>query len=89
MRDTASNSRSPSTARLFMLGKAQAVRIPARYRLQADAVEITEQDGALILRPKPRTMGEVIARVHAKYGKLDLPPVPRSKAARPIKPLEL
>jgi virulence-associated protein VagC len=36
------------------LGKAQAVRIPARFRLNADEVEISEHQGALILRPTPR-----------------------------------
>jgi len=54
-----------TTAKLFTLGKAQAVRIPARYRLQADEVEITEQDGALILRPRPRTAADVFARARA------------------------
>lgn len=57
-----------TTAKLFTLGKAQAVRIPARYRMDADTVEITEKNGVLILRPKPRTMGEVLARIHAKPG---------------------
>lgn len=55
-----------ATAKLFMLGKAQAVRIPARYRINADAVEITEKDGMLILRPKARTAGEMFASIRAK-----------------------
>lgn len=57
-----------ATAKLFTLGKAQAVRIPARFRLQADEVEITEKDGTLILRPKPRTAGELFARARAIAG---------------------
>ena len=52
-----------ATARLFKLANSQAVRIPARYRIDADEVVITRgDDGALILRPKPRTAAEVFAR---------------------------
>lgn len=57
-----------TAAKLFTLGKAQAVCIPARYRLQADEVEITEKDGALILRPKLRTAAEVFARARTIAG---------------------
>lgn len=64
--DAIAMSNAP-TARLFRLGKAQAVRIPARFRLDADAVEVSmREDGALILRPKPRTAGEVFAQVRAR-----------------------
>lgn len=54
-----------ATAKLFTLGKSQAVRIPARFRLQADEVEITEHDGTLILRPKARSAAELFARARA------------------------
>jgi len=80
-----------ATAKLFMLGNAQAVRIPARFRLDADAVEISEQDGALVLRPKPRTMGEVLARLQATQGHAeawkDWQRPPQGELG-PIKPIE-
>lgn len=57
-----------ATAKLFTLGKSQAVRIPARFRLQADEVEITERDGTLILRPKARSAAELFARARALAG---------------------
>lgn len=57
-----------TTAKLFTLGKAQAVRIPARFRLNADEVEISEHEGALILRPKARTAGELFERARALAG---------------------
>lgn len=57
-----------STAKLFTLGKSQAVRIPARFRLDATEVEITEQDGALILRPKPRTALDVMNAARVQLG---------------------
>ncbi|MEW6169674.1 MAG: AbrB/MazE/SpoVT family DNA-binding domain-containing protein [Pseudomonadota bacterium] len=58
-----------TTAKLFKLGKAQAVRIPARFRLDADAVEVSaREDGALILRPKPRDAAEMFARARAAAG---------------------
>lgn len=76
-----------ATARLFTLGKAQAVRIPARFRLQADEVEITEHDGALILRPKARTAGEFFARLRAKHGPADFR-FPDDLPPEPVEPLE-
>jgi antitoxin VapB len=81
-----------ATAKLFTLGKSQAVRIPARFRLQADEVEITQEGGALLLRPKPRTMGEVLARIHAKPGHSEAwkewkrPPQDELEAVEPLEP---
>lgn len=73
--DTLGIKAMTATAKLFTLGKSQAVRIPARFRLHADAVEITECDGALILRPKPRTALDVLnaARAHLGNSKLMRP----------------
>jgi antitoxin VapB len=77
------------TVKIFKLGKAQAVRIPARFRLDAEEVEVFQRDAELILRPKPRDAAELFARIRAKYGPIDIPPVPRSKELEPIEPLEL
>ncbi len=79
-----------TTAKLFTLGKAQAVRIPARYRLQADEVEITEKDGALILRPRARTAADVFARARAiACGAFDDWQRPAQGDAKPVEPLDL
>jgi antitoxin VapB len=76
------------TVKVFKLGKAQAVRIPARFRIDADEVQVFRRDDELVLRPKPRTAAELFARVRAKYGPIDIQPVPRSKEHRPIEPLD-
>ena len=55
-----------ATARLFNLGNSQAVRIPARYRMKAQEVEIFERDGELILRPKAQNAAELFKRIHAR-----------------------
>ena len=78
-----------ATAKLFTLGKSQAVRIPARFRLQADEVEITERDGALILLPKPRTAAELFARARALAGDaFDDWERPAQGELEPIQPLD-
>jgi len=78
-----------TTAKLFTLGKAQAVRIPARFRLEADEVEISERDGALILRPKPRTAAELFARAHTLAGDaFDDWERPTQGELEPIEPLD-
>ena len=77
-----------ATAKLFQLGKAQAVRIPARFRMTATEVEITAYDGGLILRPKHRTAADMFAAIRAKYGPLDIERPPQGEL-EPVEPLEL
>jgi len=44
----------PQTAKIFMNGRSQAVRLPAEFRFSVREVFIERQgDGALIIRPKP------------------------------------
>ena len=43
------------SAKVFMLGRSQAVRLPKAYRFDCDEVLIERRpDGAVLLRPKPR-----------------------------------
>jgi antitoxin VapB len=43
------------SAKVFMTGRSQAVRLPKAYRFETDEVLIERQaDGALLLRPKPK-----------------------------------
>ena len=39
------------TAKIFMTGRSQAVRIPKKYRFNTDEVEIRRQDNSIILSP--------------------------------------
>lgn len=44
-----------TSAKVFMTGRSQAVRLPKAYRFDVDEVWIEPQpDGALLLRPKSR-----------------------------------
>jgi antitoxin VapB len=56
------------TVKVFKLGKAQAVRIPARFRLDADEVQVFRRDDELVLRPKQQTAADVFARARAIAG---------------------
>lgn len=56
------------TARLFNLGNSQAVRIPARYRMAAQEVEIFERNGDLVLRPRAKTAADLFARARRAAG---------------------
>ena len=43
------------TAKVFMTGRSQAVRLPKAYRFNTDEVSIERHpDGAIVLRPKPQ-----------------------------------
>ena len=44
-----------TSAKVFMTGRSQAVRLPKAYRFDTDEVLIVRQpDGALLLRPKSK-----------------------------------
>ena len=44
-----------TSAKVFMTGRSQAVRLPKAYRFDTDEVLIERQlDGAVLLRPKPK-----------------------------------
>jgi len=44
---------SSRTAKLFMNGRSQAVRLPAEYRFEGKEVYITKEGDKVILSPKP------------------------------------
>ena len=49
----------PKTAKLFMNGRSQAVRLPAEFRFEGTEVNIRRdpQTGEIILSPKPQRTG--------------------------------
>jgi antitoxin VapB len=48
-----------ATAKLFMNGRSQAVRLPAEFRFDGDEVEIRRDEltGGVLLLPKPQRTG--------------------------------
>ncbi len=52
----------PKTAKIFMNGRSQAVRLPAEYRFDCQEVLIEKQGDALLLRPKPKGWDDFFAR---------------------------
>lgn len=53
------------SAKVFMTGRSQAVRLPKAYRFDSDEVLIERTpDGALLLRPKPKlALGEQVREI--------------------------
>ncbi|HXF94264.1 MAG TPA: type II toxin-antitoxin system VapB family antitoxin [Nitrospiraceae bacterium] len=49
------------TAKIFMSGNSQAVRIPKEFQLKEDEVEIQKKGDTLILRPKRKTWATLAA----------------------------
>jgi virulence-associated protein VagC len=76
------------TVKVFKLGNAQAVRIPARYRFDTSEVEVFQRGSELVLRPKAETGADLFARIRAKHGVLDIQAPPRGRAES-VEPLEL
>lgn len=68
-----------TTAKLFKLGTAQAVRIPARFRFDADEVEVFKRGDELILRAKDQTAADVFARVRAQWGPFEFERPPQGE----------
>lgn len=48
------------TARIFMNGRSQAVRLPAAYRFKGSEVSIERRGGAVILREKIEALGDAL-----------------------------
>lgn len=48
------------TARIFMNGRSQAVRLPAAYRFSGAEVLIERRGGAVVLREKTETLGQAM-----------------------------
>ncbi|NLC37003.1 MAG: antitoxin [Alcaligenaceae bacterium] len=44
-----------STAKLFMTGSSQAVRLPKAFRFEGTEVEIFRRGDEVVLRPRPST----------------------------------
>jgi antitoxin VapB len=49
------------TAKVFMTGRSQAVRLPKEYRFNCDEVLIERDGKRLILTPRPRSWREYFA----------------------------
>lgn len=50
---------------VFQSGNSQAVRLPKEFRFQSKTVEIFRRGSEVVLREKPRTMGEVLDEAFA------------------------
>ena len=56
------------TVKVFKLGNAQAVRIPARYKFDSSEVEVFQRGNELVLRAKAETAADLFARARAIAG---------------------
>ncbi|MDQ5911260.1 MAG: antitoxin VapB [Pseudomonadota bacterium] len=52
----------PKTAKIFMNGRSQAVRLPAEFRFDCREVFIEKQGETVLLRPKPLGWDDFFAR---------------------------
>ena len=76
------------SAKVFMTGRSQAVRLPKAYRFDSDEVLIERRpDGAVLLRPKPkRPLGERLRQIlqdlpdDPTFVRPDQPPLERDSA---------
>lgn len=50
------------TAKVFMNGRSQAVRLPAKFRFSCAEVFVEQQGEAVVLRPKPVGWDDFFAR---------------------------
>jgi len=54
---------SRGTAKLFMNGRSQAVRLPKEFRFEGDEVYIERRGNTVVLSPKPRSWAEFFDEV--------------------------
>jgi antitoxin VapB len=51
-----------TTAKVFVSGRSQAVRIPKKFRFKTDEVFIEREGDNIILTPKPKSWGQYFAK---------------------------
>lgn len=56
----------PKTAKIFMNGRSQAVRLPAEFRFDCKEVFIERQGDGVVLRPKPENLKESLLEFFAR-----------------------
>jgi antitoxin VapB len=49
-----------ATAKVFQSGNSQAIRLPKEFRFRSKEVEITRRGNEVVLREKPRNLGELV-----------------------------
>jgi antitoxin VapB len=54
-----------ATAKIFQSGNSQAVRLPKEFRFRSKEVEITRRGDEVVLREKPRNLGDVMHILHS------------------------
>lgn len=64
-----------ATAKLFMSGRSQAIRLPARLRLAASEVVIEQIGSALWVQPQPQAASDMGAWLQAFYASTE--PLPQ------------
>lgn len=77
-----------TTAKLFKLGNSQAVRIPARYRMSAQEVEVFQRNGELVLRPKLRTAADLFEQARGLAGDISDWERPEQGEIKPVASLD-
>lgn len=75
---------SAATAKIFMSGRSQAVRLPKQFRLPGKEVRIRQvEGGGLLLEPVVQSIDEIWAAIDAR-GPIDIernqPPMPADEA---------
>ena len=61
-----------ATAKVFMNGRSQAIRLPKQFRVTGDEVYITKEKGKIIICEKPEKTWEEIARDMPAFPEFDV-----------------
>jgi antitoxin VapB len=78
----------PTTAKIFMHGRSQAVRLPKEFRMEGKEVSVTRNGDAITLRPlraAKRGWAEVFAEIDALGPQDDYPDGWRNQRMLPFK----
>jgi antitoxin VapB len=75
---------TPKTAKLFLNGRSQAVRLPKEFRFEGDEVYVRIQGKSVILTPKPKSWDDFFNKTALPsedfmQERFDLPPQPREE----------
>ena len=64
-----------ATAKLFMHGRSQAVRLPKEFRFEGDRVRVRRMGAGILLEPIPETKKETVEEWFARMDAMGADPL--------------
>jgi len=67
--------KEPTDAKLFWIGRSQAVRLPKEFRFEGDRVRVSRMGAGILLEPVPKIRKETAEQLFARMDAMGADPI--------------